>query len=420
MKFTIIAVGTRGDLQPAVVLGKMLQTYGHRVRIFAGSNFCSWVEEQGLEAAPTALDMQALMESAGGKEWVEKSRNPLVEMRLMKRVLDEYGWQMVSDAWQACQGTGVIISSFTSNAYATAMAEKLEVPQIGMALQPMLFATRDGRSVINGPFPGKINIINYWFGKLALEPAPWQLFGDLVSRLRRELGLPPQTRKENLAIRKQLLILQAYSRHVVPHPADWPANTHTTDYWFLDDLEDWQPSRELMEFLERGPAPVYIGFGSMTGDNAQSTTRLVMDALRSSGRRAIMASGWAGLGSSELPDHILAVDYVPHSWLFPRMAAVVHHGGAGTTAAGVRAGVPSVIIPHFVDQPYWGRRVHALGVGPKPVPRRKLTAEKLARAIDTAVSDADMKDRAATLGQKIRTEDGPAAAWELISSHLGI
>ncbi len=161
-----------------------------------------------------------------------------------------------------------------------------------------------------------------------------------------------------------------------------------------------------------------IGFGSMMGHNPQKMTEIVLEAVQMSGQRAILLSGWAGLGEEALPKTVLQLPAASHHWLFPKMAAVVHHGGAGTTAAGLRAGVPSILVPHFADQPFWGQRLTALGVGPKAIMRPKLTAQKLANAMDTAVSNQSMRPNAAVLGEKIRAEDGIGRAVDLIEKQL--
>jgi sterol 3beta-glucosyltransferase len=416
---TIIAFGTRGDVQPALALGKGLQAAGHAVRVLAGANFREWIAGHGLEAAPSRTDMQALIASEGGQAWIDSGNNPLAQTRMMKRLLAADGYPMIEDAWQASQGTDLLISSFTSEVYALSIAEKLGIKQATMIGQPALVATRDGRAVPNGPLPGRVSLINYLFGKLFLEPYPWMLLGKLNNRLRREvLGLPPQSRAESTAARKQLLTLLGYSRHVVPHPADWPANFHTVGFYFLDEENDWEPPDALLDFLAAGEAPVSIGFGSMTGRDPQGLTELVVDAVQRSGARAILLSGWAGLGQMDLPEGIFCLERAPHGWLFDHVAAVVHHGGAGTTAAGLRAGAPSVIVPHFVDQPFWGERVHALGAGPKPVPRQKLTAAKLGAAIAVTVGNAPMAQRASELAGKIAQEDGVAAAVGLVEGLL--
>ncbi len=191
-----------------------------------------------------------------------------------------------------------------------------------------------------------------------------------------------------------------------------------TGYWFLDSPANWQPPQELVDFLKAGSPPVYIGFGSMSDSNPEALTKLVLDALAESGQRGVLIKGWGALSNADLPDHVFQIDSVPHDWLFPQMAAVVHHGGAGTTSAGLRAGVPSIIIPFAVDQPFWGQRVANLGVGTQPILRQELTAEKLTAAIKIATSDEAMKEKARILGQKISAENGVKQAVEIIHSHL--
>jgi sterol 3beta-glucosyltransferase len=210
----------------------------------------------------------------------------------------------------------------------------------------------------------------------------------------------------------------ALSPTVIRRPADWPEHVHMNGYWFLDSSPGWEPAPGLVDFIQAGPPPVYIGFGSMANQEPKQMAQLVIEALQRCGQRGLLASGWGGLKSGELPGSIFTIDQAPHAWLFPQMAAVVHHGGAGTTAAGLRAGVPGIVIPHMQDQPYWGRRVHDLGVGPAPIPRRKLTAGKLTNAITQAVGDQDIREKARLVGEKIRAEDGLGRTVKLIEAYL--
>jgi UDP:flavonoid glycosyltransferase YjiC (YdhE family) len=195
-----------------------------------------------------------------------------------------------------------------------------------------------------------------------------------------------------------------------------------TGYWFLDDPPDWQPPARLVEFLDAGRPPVYVGFGSMAHRNPRQTTQLVQKALERSGQRGVLVTGWGGLADAGLPRtaDVFMLDSIPHAWLFPRMAAVVHHGGSGTTGAGLRAGVPSVLVPHAGDQSFWARRVADMGIGPRPIPRRHLTAERLAAAMTRAVMDEGMRARAAAVGQTIRAENGIGRAIEVIERGVAL
>jgi UDP:flavonoid glycosyltransferase YjiC (YdhE family) len=211
-----------------------------------------------------------------------------------------------------------------------------------------------------------------------------------------------------------LPVLYGFSPAVIPQPPDWESKVRITGYWFLDAEAEWRPDPGLVEFIDAGPAPVYIGFGSMSNRNPEETARLIIEGVGLSGQRAVLQAGWGGMRIDDFPDSIYLFDAVPHAWLFPRLAALVHHGGAGTTAAGLRAGVPAIIIPFFGDQPFWGARVSALGAGPKPIPRKKLTPENLSQALQEMVTNGAMRQRAADLGSRIQSEDGVARAVEII------
>jgi sterol 3beta-glucosyltransferase len=280
-----------------------------------------------------------------------------------------------------------------------------------MLLQPPLLATRSGPAMLAAPLPRSQSWINYLFGKWVLEQVVWWTYGPLINQFRREtLRLPPQSARQNAAAWHGQPVLLGYSPQVVPHPADWPPNVHTTGYWFLDDDPGWVPPPQLLEFLAAGERPVCIGFGSVVGSQREAWQRLLLEAVSRSGRRAVLLAGWAGLGGEQLPPNVLGLEAAPHDWLFPRMAAVVHHGGAGTTAAALRAGVPQVVVPHLADQPFWGAQVQRLGVGPRPIPRPKLTVENLSAAIQTASTNYDMLVRALQLSEIIKREDGVGAA----------
>src|SRR5215471_6026797 len=303
MRITIIAFGSRGDVQPAVALGKALKAEGHSIRILAGLNFKNWIERHGLEPIASQIDIQAVMESELGREWAEIGSNLLMQMREVKKLLEHTGWQTMCEAWSACDDAEVIISSFTSDTYALSIAEKLGVRQISMPLQPALYPTRSGAATMNAPVPDRESIINWYFGKLFLEPFQWRLSAKMVNRFRQEvLSLRPQTRSEYQTRKRRLFTVQAYSRHVVPHAQDWPSTIRTTGFWFLEEQNEWKPPEKLTEFLDSSERPICIGFGSMTGRNPEHLMQTVNEAVRKSGKRAVVLSGWAGISGSEL-DH---------------------------------------------------------------------------------------------------------------------
>jgi UDP:flavonoid glycosyltransferase YjiC (YdhE family) len=257
---------------------------------------------------------------------------------------------------------------------------------------------------------------------LFVEQMLWQPSRSQVNRwLTEDLDMEPLkfTGPFGEIYRSDTPLLFAFSKKVYSKPRDWPPHHHITGYWTLEGSQDWQPPDKLRRFLEAGPAPIYAGFGSMPSSRPEEAAEVVLEALRLSGQRGLLLQGWGGLSARDLPEDVHMIEAAPHEWLFARMAAVIHHGGAGTTAAGLRAGVPSIIVPHFSDQPFWGERVRALGVGPRPIPRRLLSAKRLAAAIRKAVFDESMRVRAARLGEELRTEDGVARAVGIIQGHLG-
>ena len=198
----------------------------------------------------------------------------------------------------------------------------------------------------------------------------------------------------------------AYSETLLPRCRDWPPNVEVTGYWFLDRATDWIPPPSLQRFIESGSPPVYVGFGSMKLSDPGATLRAVLEAVAQNHARAVVGVGWGGLQAESLPEFAIGVDAAPHDWLFPRMAAIVHHGGSGTTGEALRAGKPSIIVPFIVDQFFWARQLQERGLAPAATPHRRLTAGRLAAAIGVALNDLGMRKRAAENGALVPAEDG--------------
>ncbi len=249
----------------------------------------------------------------------------------------------------------------------------------------------------------------------------WRMWRPTLNEARKEvLDLPPlPLAGPGRAFLNPAITLNGYSDLVAPKPRDWPDNHYLTGYWFLDAAPGWRPSARLVDFLSSGSPPVCVGFGCNHNRDAAEVTDIVVSALKKAGRRGLFLTGWGGLEAVDDSDQFLALESAPHSWLYPRMAAVVHHGGAGATAAGLRAGTPSILVPFTSDQPFWAQHVLRLGAGPAPIPRKELSAVRLEQAVRLAVADEGIKARAAEVGRLIRNEDGVARAVELFQRHIG-
>ncbi|HEY9629512.1 MAG TPA: glycosyltransferase [Coleofasciculaceae cyanobacterium] len=410
-RILILTAGSQGDIQPYVALGLGLQQAGFEVTLATDSSFSAWVASHGLPFAPLRAPFAQLIQTdAGKKALAGKKAFSLKQMMPMLR-------EMMDDVWdiaQSYQPDAIVYHPKPLAGYS--IAEKLGIPGfLAMAL-PAYSPTQQFANPVfgGGNYGGLLNRLSYEvFLKASLLP-----FQGLIDDWRlKKLGLS-SLQGDRILHGKTVPKLYAYSRHVVPIPADWDESSIVTGYWFLDASPDWQPPADLTAFLAQGSPPVYVGFGSMASQDAAQTAQLVMDAVRSSGQRAILATGWGGLSSSEIADDVYILQSAPHDWLFPQCLAVVHHGGAGTTGAGLRAGKPTAICPFFGDQPFWGKRVFDLGVGTQPLPQKKLTADKLGQVIRDLVADPEIQQRAEVLGQKIRAENGVIHAVQTIQERL--
>ena len=338
MRIAVLAIGTRGDVQPLLALAAGLQQTGrHSVGFIAPDDFGALAREHGLDFSPFPSARTRAFPNVAFPDLRLGGRYNLWTYTLAERFMQQF--------------TGRFLNRWR---------ERFDLPTISLSAWP--------------------------YDRLRGRPVP---------------------------------VLFSFSPGVVPRPPEWGEHIHVTGYWFLEHPPDWQPPADLLAFIESGPPPVYVGFGSMNSRDAQATTRLVLDALEQAGQRGILSTGWGALSDVDMPDSVFAIESIPHAWLFPRMAAVVHHGGAGTTGAGLRAGVPSILVPFAGDQPFWGERVKALGVGPAPIPRRRLTARRLADAVCAAVTGAAMRERAKAMGERIRSEAGVARAIEVIEGSSG-
>ncbi|MFO0889615.1 MAG: glycosyltransferase [Isosphaeraceae bacterium] len=417
MRVLLLTLGTRGDVQPFLALGRALKGRGHEVTVCTCCGMAPFVEENGLRYAYLNNDILELAGGEVGRRAVSETgvlgslRWTAEAARLFKPIFR----RALAEEWQAAQGAEVVVYH-PQAVGGYHIAEALGIPGVMADPLPMWVPTAafPNLAAPDPGFGGRYNRMTY----RAMSLLTRAMYGSVVTRWRKEaLGLPRRPLFADELARadgRPVPVLLGFSPSVVPPPFDWPESVVVTGYWFLDEAPGWEPPPGLRDFLDSGPPPVLVGFGSMAGRDPARTTRIVLEAMERTGQRGILVMGWGGLGCPEAPAGIYVAESVPYDWLLPRVAAVVHHGGAGTTAVALRAGKPSVVCPFVADQPFWGRRVAALGVGPRPIPQRKLNATDLATAIRTATTDPEMQRRAADLGARLRAEDGTAAAATLI------
>lgn len=406
MRISINTLGTRGDVQPYVALALGLTARGHQVQLAAPVQFEGMVSERGFAFSPLPGEFLALMDTAEGKAAIDGGEGFSAGLKLLKHVRPLMR-RLLDAEWTSARAfdPDLIIHH----------PKSIAAPHIGEALdRPTLLASPLPGFTPTSAFPSpllpfaSLGPLNRASHILAIRGAAL-LFGSLIAKWRRDaLGLAARARR-----RPSRSALYAYSPLVVPPPADWGRDVLVSGYWFLD--EAWRPQPELEAFLNAGAPPIYIGFGSMPGLNPARLATIVIQALAQTGKRGLLATGGGALEASNAPRDVHVISGAPHAWLLPRVGATVHHGGAGTTAASLRAGRPTAICPFFGDQPFWGRRIAQLGVGPPPLERKTLTAHSLAKAI-VAMDDPQMRRRAAALGAEIGREDGVAAAVRFIES----
>ena len=410
MRITMICIGSTGDVRPYIVLGRELKARGHEITICAFADFESTVLKSGLCFKPINGDvkklMANLMDGSTGVGFLKQVRDSLVD------VIDPF----LEDLEAGCDGAEAIIGTYLGQVFQS-LAEVRHIPYIQTHYFPMDKNPRTPIVSAPGQHGGRAwNLASYELGYLIISAMEKYYLADW----REKKGMSP--RKLEGAPKYELNghtipVLYAISPLVMPRPATWGENIHMTGFWRDDRDIDFTPSPELAAFLEAGEKPIYIGFGSMVSGDMGETLGIVLDAIRDSGVRAVLSKGWGG---QDIPasDNVFVADFVPHDWLFQHVAGVVHHGGAGTTAAGILAGCPTLVVPFGGDQPFWASRVKELGIGPKAIPRDRLTVSRLSKALTDLTSTKKYRVAARELGERLRLEQGHIIAANIVEHEL--
>ncbi|RDW73139.1 putative glucosyl glucuronosyl protein [Coleophoma cylindrospora] len=450
LNVVIHVVGSRGDVQPFVALGKTLkETYGHRVRLATHPTFQTFVEENGLEFFSIGGDPAELMafmvKNPGLMPGFDSLKSGDVGKR--RKGMEE----IVLGCWRSCieAGNGLGPPPDTSSDGINMDADPSAKPFIADAIiaNPPSFAhihiaeargiplhlmfTMPWSPTQSFPHPlaniqssnADVNMTNFVSYAL-VEMMTWQGLGDVINRFReRALGLDPISLiwAPGMLSRLRVPYTYCWSPALIPKPKDWAQHISISGFYFLSLASSYSPEPDLAAFLATGPPPVYIGFGSIVVDDPDAMTKLIFDAVKKTGVRALVSKGWGGLGGDALtiPEGAFMLGNVPHDWLFKHVSCVVHHGGAGTTAAGIALGKPTVIVPFFGDQPFWGAMVARAGAGPLPIPYKQLTSDKLAAALLEALKP-ETSTKAKELGESIREEKGTEVGGKSFHDHLEV
>jgi sterol 3beta-glucosyltransferase len=411
MRILLMTYGTRGDVEPLLALAHGFVKAGHAARLAGPGAYSALAKDSGVEYIPLPGNPEglsaAMAQQAGG--------NPLRMIGVMTRFVYPLAVSVYGRLRETAPGADAIVHSFLLTHAGYEIARSLGVPDYSAQMFP-IFAPTEAFSAPGfptRPLPPALRKLTHTLAMNVFRCGGAALYG--MTR-RRHPEFPPLTgwpfdRKAE----RITPLLFGFSKFVVPRPVDWPDYAHITGYWQPDEPREEHIPAEVKRFLDSGPPPVFIGFGSYTAHNAYRLAETVRNAIKKAGRRGVFYMGGTAIPENNSRD-LLIVGSIPYRWLFPRTSAVVHHGGAGTTGAGLRAGIPNVVIPFTLDQPFWAKRVRALGAGPDPIPLRRLTAERLAAAIEQALNDQAMQERCRVLGRKLDGEDGVARAVEMIVS----
>jgi sterol 3beta-glucosyltransferase len=406
-RISIFTLGSRGDTQPFCVLGRALQQAGYDVTLCAPEPYRPFIESFGLKLRPIGTALAGLKDSEVMNALVRGGANRFLRLPAFFREARGGLADFLSECWQATKDSDLVVFIPTTF-FVADFARMRGITSVRVALQPVFPTAKHATALFGSTDRGAlINRLSYEIPRIA-APILWTGSHGFKAATGQKLRLGPLPNPMTFGA-SQSLNLMAYSSALSPHPGDWPYKAKITGAWFYDAEPHLTLAPEIEDFLAAGPA-IYIGFGSMKWHSEQSA-KAVFDAISEWGGRALITSGWGGLISPQNPPaNIMFTGPVHHSLLFPRVTAVVHHGGAGTTAEGLRHGRPTLILPQFMDQYDWARRVEELGAGPPLLPMKKVTAAELAARLNDLVENERYRAGAARIGADMAHEPGVAAA----------
>ncbi|MEU3229444.1 glycosyltransferase [Nocardiopsis alba] len=400
MRISLIVTGSRGDVQPFIALGRAFTARGHDVTIATQEDFRELVREAELGYTPLPGSPRDFMAHPALAEALQKGASLFRAARAVPKQSTEATIELAARVAAAAEGADLVVNSVLTYVVSD---NGDSVPWASVAWWPL-------------------NPTSRWPAMISPQVRLGRLYNrstHLLAALVESILVRPHRRNTGLSplpsfgpyrdLGRAVPLMCPITREMFTEPDDWPELSHITGYWFWD--RQWTPSQELIDFYEAGEPPVALSFGSIWPvHQPERTLDKVLGVVRRHGRRLVLIGG----GPKEVPDDVLRVDDVHYPWLFPRSAAIIHHGGCNTTGEALRSGTPQVIVPTFGDSPFWAAHAHRLGAAPKPVPYPKFTAERLDHALDIALNDRALRHRASELGEAVRAERGAENAAELL------
>jgi sterol 3beta-glucosyltransferase len=411
-KITLLTSGTRGDVIPYIALGEGLQDAGYNVRIAAPIGFANLITQRKgevtspLQFSPFEGNPSDLLVEKGDQTPLTLGSNFIHSIQATQKFIKQARplyRKMLQTAFEACRGSDLLIYGLPT-LWGSHIAEGLKIPAVRALLQP-LTPTQEFPSALL-PFRFSFRLTN-WLSHWLVTQLTYLSWRSEINHARQNLFQLDSASLLDSSLQNysaQPLTLNGFSEQIVPRPKDWNEKQIITGYW-RNPPQEWTPPKELLQFIKSSPNPISIGFGSPGTKGFSQTLIMLEKALNLTNTQAILTipSKWHAEIKSK---NIFPIDYVPHDWLYKNVKVAIHHGGAGTTSASLHAGIPTITLPLAIDQFFWGERTRKIGVGPEPIPQRKLTAEKLANAIQASLTDETMKAKAKTVSEKLSQENG--------------
>ncbi|HQV93617.1 MAG TPA: glycosyltransferase [Anaerolineales bacterium] len=417
MQITILTAGSQGDIQPYLALAVGLKNEGYEVRFVANSNFAKFVARYGIDFFPIKVDSFKFAQTPEAQAWLESVSIPKLIVNTT-RAVRSVAHQIATDVLDACREADIIIYHSFTLPFVYFIGKQFNIPCIPASIDPLPNGSHPAISLnIHWNRSRGFNLLSHWI----VDEFAWRLYSPIVRKAWKGKVNIPAINPNQQMLKDNRLILSGYSPSVLPRPVDLPQQIVITGYWFLGPDTGWQADPALIDFIHQGRRPLYVGFGSMGNAKKNEFTALaVLQALADTGQRAVLGAGWSELGADKkLPGSVFMLKSVPHSWLFPQMSVIVHHAGPGTTAAALSAGIPNVVVPHFASQFFYAQHLAKIGVAAHPIPRKNLSTERLNEAIELALRDRTIFDKANEMSEKIRFEDGIQTAIRALHPYIG-